>query len=104
MLTAAPAVAAPDRVRGLSATAASVARVRIVDDRFRPRTITVSRGTLVRWVNRGNHTHTVTSSPGLWDSGLLSSGTSFSRRFRRRGTFRYFCRVHPTMTGTIVVG
>jgi plastocyanin len=94
---------AADPVRGSSATAASVARVRIVDDRFRPRT-TVSRGTRVRWVNRGNHTHTVTSSRGLWDSGLPSSGTSFSRRFRRRGTFRYFCRVHPTMTGTIVVG
>lgn len=82
---------------------ASVTRVRIVDDRFRPRSITVARGTRVRWINRGNHTHTTTSDDGVWDSGLLSAGNSFSRRFRTRGTFEYLCTVHPSMTATITV-
>jgi len=75
----------------------------MVDDRFRPRSLTVSRGTKVRWVNRGNHNHTTTSDNELWDSGLLSPGSSFARRFRTRGTFEYLCNVHPGMTGTITV-
>jgi plastocyanin len=78
-------------------------RVRIVDNRFRPRDITIERGTRVRWVNRGSNPHTTTSNTGLWDSGTLSSGERFTRRFGRRGTFRYHCEIHPSMTARIVV-
>jgi plastocyanin len=78
-------------------------RVRIVDNRFRPRTIEVARGTRVLWVNRGSNPHTTTSNTGLWDSGTLSSGERFTRRFGRRGTFRFHCEIHPTMTGRIIV-
>jgi plastocyanin len=78
-------------------------RVRIVDNRFRPRNITIERGTRVRWVNRGSNPHTSTSNRGLWDSGTLSPGERFTRRFGRRGTFRYHCEIHPSMTGTITV-
>ena len=54
--------------------------------------------------------------PGGYDgtgparSGLLSTdpgapgGTAFSVRFVRAGRFPYACRVHPGMTGTVVVG
>lgn len=78
-------------------------RVRIVDNRFRPRSITIPRGTVVRWVNRGGNNHTVTSDTGLWDSGILLTGDAFRRRFRRRGTFEYHCEIHPSMTGTVTV-
>lgn len=83
----------------------TVTRVRMVDDplnRFRPRTATISRGDRVKWINRGNVTHTSTSR-GVWDSGPLSPGESFRRRFRRVGEFAYRCSIHPEMTGTIVV-
>jgi plastocyanin len=78
-------------------------RVRIVDNRFRPRNITIERGTRVRWVNRGSNPHTSTSNRGIWDSGTLSPDERFTRRFGRRGTFRYHCEIHPSMTGTITV-
>jgi plastocyanin len=78
-------------------------RVRIVDNRFRPRNLTIQRGTRVRWVNRGSNSHTTTSNTGIWDSGTLSSGERFTRRFGRRGTFNYHCEIHPTMTATITV-
>ena len=78
-------------------------RVRIIDNRFRPRSITIDRGTRVRWVNRGSNPHTSTSNTGIWDSGTLSPGEGFTRRFGRRGTFRYHCEIHPTMTATITV-
>jgi plastocyanin len=95
---AVPAGAGTDEVRG-----GSLVRVRIVDNRFRPRSITIPRGTSVRWVNRGNNPHTTTSNSGIWDSGTLTSGERFTRRFGRRGTFRYHCEIHPTMTGRVIV-
>ena len=55
------------------AGASASQRVKIVDDRFRPGTITIARGTVVKWVNRGDNRHTTTSSTGLWDSGRFGS-------------------------------
>ena len=77
--------------------------VNMRDDRFAPRAITVDRGTTVQWVNRGNNSHTSTANGGAWNSGTLDPGESFSRRFRRAGTFAYHCNVHPFMTGSVTV-
>ncbi|HEX6329880.1 MAG TPA: hypothetical protein VF129_01130 [Actinomycetota bacterium] len=78
----------------------AIARVRILDNRFRPRVVTVRRGTKVRWANAGRRNHTVTADDRSFDSGLLAPGDRFARRFRRTGTFTYHCTVHPRMTGT----
>ena len=83
--------------------ASSVGRVKIVDNRFRPGSITVARGSVVKWTNRGDNTHTTTSTTGLWNSGNLLPSDSFRRRFRRAGTFNYVCMIHPNMHGTITV-
>ena len=81
----------------------TVERVRMVDgNRFRPPTLTVTRGTRVRWVNRDNVSHTTTSNTGIWDA-TLSPGERFARRFRRAGEFDYRCTFHTGMIGTIVV-
>lgn len=90
------AVTPGDHARG-----GSRARVRIVDNRFRPASITVARGTRVRWVNRGDNNHTSTGNG--WNSGNISPGDAFTRRFRRRGTFSYHCQIHATMMGTVTV-
>jgi plastocyanin len=91
--------AAPREPRG----ATEIVRVRIVDFRFRPVTVTIERGTVVKWKNRGDVSHTSTSDTGLWDSGTLSPGEAFRRRFRRAGTFTYHCEIHPSMEATVVV-
>jgi plastocyanin len=80
-----------------------IERVRIIDNAFRPRNLAIVRGTVVRWVNRGDRSHTTTSNRDVWDSGTLSPGDTFRRRFRRAGTFRYHCTIHTGMTGTITV-
>jgi plastocyanin len=77
-------------------------RVRIVDNRFRPASISIERGTIVKWKNRGDRTHTTTSDDGLWNR-TLSPGDTFKKKFRRRGTFSYHCNIHPSMLGTITV-
>ncbi len=84
--------------------AAAGARVKAKDNFFGPRRITVERGTRVRWVSRGSNPHTTTSTKGLWDKDIPVGGTA-SRRFKKRGTFRYICTIHADlgMRGKVVV-
>lgn len=82
---------APEKIRS----------VEIKGFRFEPSIFTVPAGTTVRWTNQDPVAHTSTGAS--WDSGILSPGCSFERRFDRPGTYAYFCRVHPFMHGTVVV-
>lgn len=70
---------------------------------FQPQTITVPVGTTVRWTNQDSVAHTSTSNNGVWDSGNLRQGQSFSFTFTKPGTFPYFCAIHPSMTATVTV-
>jgi len=70
---------------------------------FQPQTITVPVGTTVRWTNQDSVAHTSTSKNGVWDSGSLRQGQSFSFTFTKPGTFPYFCTIHPSMTATVIV-
>jgi plastocyanin len=86
-----------------STLAATGSRVKIVDFAFKPGTLTIAKGTRVKWTNKGAVTHTSTSNKGVWDSGSIAPGDSFSRVFKKAGTFKYHCTIHPTMTAKIVV-
>jgi plastocyanin len=100
----APTLVAWEPSAGTALAATARARVKIVDFAFRPKTLSVAKGTRVKWVNRGNVTHTTTSNKGLWNSGKLAPGDTFSRVFKKAGTFKYHCSIHPSMVGKIVVG
>lgn len=84
--------------------ATPTARVKARDNVFNPRTITVERGTRVRWVNRGVNPHTTTSKNGLWNKDIPVDGSA-SKVFRKTGTFRYICSIHVDqgMRGRVVV-
>jgi plastocyanin len=75
------------------------------DNYFEPATIQVRPGTTVRWVNYGQHTHTVTSADGRWDSGDIAPSTCYTATFVHPGTYPYYCRYHTRdrMMGTVVV-
>ena len=102
LLPATAGDAAPRRHDGPQG-AATVVRIRIVDNRFRRGTITVDRGTVVKWMNTGSNIHTTTSDTGSWDSEELAPGEIFRKKFRRVGTFPYHCEIHNSMVGTITV-
>jgi plastocyanin len=74
---------------------------------FHPDSLAVPAGATVTWVNCedvGQEPHTATSDvAGVWDSGDLSPGARFSRRFVNAGAFPYHCTPHPFMLGKIVV-
>ncbi|MGH8915918.1 MAG: cupredoxin domain-containing protein [Acidimicrobiia bacterium] len=79
-------------------------RVEIADFAFSPETLTIAVGTTVTWVNNdAGLAHTSTSTDDVWTSGTLNEGDEFSVPFDEPGTFTYFCTVHPTMTGSIIV-
>ena len=84
---------------------ASEARVTIEDFKFEPEKLNVRPGTKVTWVNKDDEPHSATSSekPKRFDSGVLDSAQSFSFTFTESGSFAYFCKLHPHMTGVIVV-
>jgi plastocyanin len=70
---------------------------------YQPSSLTVPAGTTVTWINRDVVRHTVTSDEGLFDSGRLGSGESFSYTFKEPGTFNYHCTIHTFMHGTVIV-
>ncbi len=70
---------------------------------FVPATVTVTVGTTVTWTNLDSVVHTVTSETGLFDSGNLARNATFSYSFADRGTFSYFCAIHPYMRGKVIV-
>ncbi len=90
-------VAAPQR---------ATVNVSMVDNAFQPPTITIQVGDTVVWTNNGSLPHTSTSdTAGIWDSGILLPGQTFSRTFDTAGTFPYNCVIHRAlgMVGTVVV-
>jgi plastocyanin len=86
---------------GIAPTAPAGTSVRMAGSRFEPATITIAPGQTVRWFNDDTAPHTVTAIDGSWDSGDLSPGGSFERRFDTQGTYPYVCRYHPWMTGKV---
>ena len=80
--------------------AGEVVQVSISDLAFSPAEIRVNTGDTVEWVNNDFIDHTATG--GDWDV-MIAAGQSARQQMTKTGTIKYFCRVHPDMTGTIHV-
>jgi len=60
-------------------------------------------GGSITWTNMGAQSHTVTSTDGTFDSGLVAPGASASIQFDAAGSYTYLCTPHPWMKGTVTV-
>lgn len=107
------ATTAPQPAEGMKVAVKNIA--------FKPAEVRVLRSTEVTWTNSdAGVVHTVTSGtagtnavPGVSDgeaskadgtfNGELPEGGSFSYTFNETGTFDYYCEIHPSMRGTVVV-
>ena len=74
-----------------------------------PSVIAIDFGNKVTWVNEDSAFHTVTSGfygepSELFDSGHLDPYESFTFDFDEKGTYDYFCTLHPWMNGQVIVG
>jgi plastocyanin len=85
--------------------AASALQVSIENFAFDPEELVVAAGTTVTWVNADDVAHMVTSkaAPPVFDSNTLHTGDKFSFEFKTPGTYNYFCKPHPYMTGRVIV-
>ncbi|MGB5278780.1 MAG: cupredoxin family copper-binding protein [Gammaproteobacteria bacterium] len=81
------------------ATNVSIARMQFV-----PATISVKTGEQVTWINNEPMPHTVTSqNNGLLASDRLGRGSTFTHTFKQPGIYTYYCALHPSMTGKVIV-
>jgi 3',5'-cyclic-AMP phosphodiesterase len=100
--TTAPGMATTQSTAAVVA-ASSALEVKIDNFSFTPGAITVRPGTQVTWINRDDIPHTVDSTHGKFKSAALDTDQKFQFRFTESGEYPYFCRMHPKMTGSIVV-
>ena len=69
----------------------------------------VTPSSTITWTNSDTAAHTVTSGTpsegpdGKFDSGLFGPGKTFETVLDEKGTYQYFCQVHPWMIGSITV-
>lgn len=82
----------------------STYQVKIQDFSFQPATLNVPVGATVAWTNKDEEPHTVFSNDDVFKSKALDTDETFSFKFTKAGTYKYFCSVHPKMVATIVVG
>ena len=69
---------------------------------FNPATKTIAVGTTITWTNKDNYPHQPTSGipnypDGMFKSGSLTTGDTFSFKFSTAGTFNYYCFIHGAM-------
>jgi plastocyanin len=81
--------------------------VEMHDDYFKPKTITISVGDTITWVNKGKKTHTATSDDEgkTFDTESVKKGQkSKPVTFKKAGKVPYHCEPHEEkMKGTITV-
>jgi plastocyanin len=76
----------------------------VVDNfNFAPATTAVPVGTTVTWTNRDGVPHNVVSTEKKFASPVLDTDERFSHTFDGKGTYPYYCSLHPKMTGQVVV-
>ena len=95
-LAAAGATAAAIAVPAFAATA----HVKVADNVFKSKSVTIRKGSSVKWTWVGNNPHNVTFS-GFHSKTVVNG--SYSHTFKKRGTFTYRCTIHSGMTGKVVV-
>ena len=90
----------PAKVKTANGNAVSITKTN-----FQPHNLDVTAGTTVTWTNNDTLPHSVTSdAKGLFDSGPIQPGATFTYTFAQAGTFPY----HSTnevdkYTGTVIV-
>lgn len=88
-IVAAPALAAPVRVRATD------------NNTWSPFEQESSRGQRVVWKNPTTRKHTVTSYGSNWSKDVvIRPGERTRKAFKRTGTFRYRCRIHSHLDGS----
>jgi plastocyanin len=82
----------------------STRTVAVRDTFFKPKTISIAKGTTMKWVWRGTLPHNVTvkKGPARFHSRTVTKG-SFSHTFTRKGRYTIVCTIHQALGMKMVV-
>jgi plastocyanin len=88
-----------------SASAAPLATnaVTVQQFQFEPRELTVTAGTEVVWTNEDGFDHSIVDRGDAFRGDPFGASETFTRTYDEPGTYEYFCGIHNSMTGTVVV-
>ena len=86
----------------LGGARAEETKVTIDNFTFTPAELKLKVGDTVTWTNHDDIPHTVVSA-GKFRSKAMDTDGTFSFTFTTTGEYKYFCSLHPHMTGTIKV-
>ncbi len=73
---------------------------------YNPTQLQVDSGATVTFTNKDNADHSVTSTAGIFSSGKIKSGNSYTYTFNTKGNFYFYCDYHSSNSseqGAIVV-
>jgi plastocyanin len=82
---------------------AGLNRVVVDNFSFAPVMAAVAAGSTITWTNRDDVPHNIVSTEQKFKSPVLDTDEEFSHTFDTPGTYKYFCSIHPKMTGRVVV-
>jgi len=70
---------------------------------FEPAELMIARGDTVVWSNTDFVPHSATARDSAWDSKDIAANATWRDVPGKAGRYEYYCVLHPTMKGTIVV-
>jgi plastocyanin len=72
---------------------------------FEPTVVRLQPGDSVTWTNKDPDVHAVSGAANSWGNfNDITAGQSVTYQFDESGVFPYFCYLHPSMVGAVVVG
>jgi len=91
-------------VFAMAPTANSAVVVKGSGARWRPKITSISAGTKVTW-KAVSGSHTVTAYKGAWSKNTsLPQGSSTSFTFSKAGTYKFYCKIHGSVTNGVCSG
>jgi nitrite reductase (NO-forming) len=99
-------VSSSDKTTPVQTNKVSMPRGAAVDNTktFEPAAIAINSGDTVTWTNDDTTFHIVASkAEGVFTSDLISQKQTFEHKFAERGSYDYYCSIHPWMAGDVIV-
>jgi plastocyanin len=87
----------------LSSDAAAGTGVTIINAAYKPKTLRTTVGTSVKFLNKDYEAHTVTADDNSFSSSFLTKNHAYKHTFTKPGKYPYHCKIHPYMTGMVIV-
>ncbi len=81
--------------------AATEHQITITNSGFEPPEINIKAKDTVTWTNQDTEHHTVAG--GIFDSGDMEPGETYSKTFTKTGILNYLCNYHPSEKGKIII-